>query len=178
MAAIALFATPLGSCGIAWGDGGIVGLQLPEQDDDRTRARLIERFPGSPELPLPAEVKLVTTRVRRLLAGAPETFDDIRLDMSAVPPFYRRVYEAALAVPPGSTTTYGDVARRIGQPGAARAVGQALGRNPFAPIVPCHRVLGARGAAGGFSAHGGLRMKQRLLALEGVTLSPALPLFV
>ena len=178
MAAIALFSTPLGRCGIVWGDGGIVGLQLPERDDDRTRARLAERFPNSPERSLPADVAVVTSRVARLLGGAPEMFDDIKLDMGAVPPFYRRVYEVALTVPPGSTTTYGDVARRIGQPGAARAVGQALGRNPFAPIVPCHRVLGARGAAGGFSAHGGLRLKQQLLALEGVTLSPGLPLFV
>jgi methylated-DNA-[protein]-cysteine S-methyltransferase len=178
MSAIALFPTSLGLCGIAWGDGGIVGVQLPEEDEGATRARMTRRFPGSPERPLPADVALVTTQVTQLLGGHPVTFQDVKLDMSAVPPFHRRVYEVALAIPPGSTTTYGDVARLLGQPGAARAVGQALGRNPFAPIVPCHRVLGANGVAGGFSAHGGVETKRRLLALEGVTLRSALPLFV
>jgi methylated-DNA-[protein]-cysteine S-methyltransferase len=87
--------------------------------------------------------------------------------MERVPPFHRRVYKAARAIPPGSTRSYGEIAERIGAAGAARAVGQALGRNPFAIVVPCHRVLGAGGKVGGFSADGGITTKLRLLSLEG-----------
>ena len=86
--------------------------------------------------------------------------------MERVPPFHRRVYAAARKIPPAATLTYGELAARIGAPGAARAVGQALGRNPFALIVPCHRVVAAGGKAGGFSASGGVTTKLRLLALE------------
>lgn len=101
--------------------------------------------------------------------------DSVPLDLSRVPPFHARVYEVARTIPPGTTLTYGEIARRLGEPGAARAVGQALGANPFAPIVPCHRVLAAGGGTGGFSADGGVATKRRLLEIEGVHLEqPAL----
>ena len=86
--------------------------------------------------------------------------------MEGVPPFHRRVYEAAREIPPGDTLSYGAIANRIGSPGSARAVGQALGRNPFAIVVPCHRVVAANGKLGGFSANGGVTTKANLLALE------------
>jgi len=97
--------------------------------------------------------------------------DDLRelvLDMEGLPPFNRRVYELARTIPPGSTLTYGDIAVRLGSPGTARAVGQALGHNPFPIVVPCHRVLAADGRMGGFSAPGGVVTKRRMLAIEGV----------
>ena len=87
--------------------------------------------------------------------------------MEGIPAFHRRVYEVARTIPPGSTLSYGEVAARLGAPGAARAVGQALGRNPLAIVVPCHRVLAAGGRVGGFSAGGGTATKLRLLAIEG-----------
>ncbi len=87
--------------------------------------------------------------------------------MERVPEFNRRVYAVARAVPPGETITYGEIAERIGERGAAQAVGQALGRNPFPIVVPCHRVLAADGGLGGFSAHGGVATKRRMLAIEG-----------
>ncbi len=87
--------------------------------------------------------------------------------MHGVSEFHRRVYEAARTIPAGQTLAYGEIAARLGAPGAARAVGQALGRNPFAIVVPCHRVLAAIGRLGGFSAAGGRATKQRLLAIEG-----------
>ena len=86
--------------------------------------------------------------------------------MEGVAGFHRRVYDAARAIPPGKTLAYGEIAERIGAPGAARAVGQALGRNPFPIVVPCHRVLAAGGKIGGFSAHGGTATKRRMLAIE------------
>ena len=92
--------------------------------------------------------------------------------MLRVPEFHAAVYAIARAIPPGATLTYGEVARRLGDASAARAVGQALGRNPFAPIVPCHRVLAANGGTGGFSAHGSVTTKLRMLAIEGVRVGP------
>jgi methylated-DNA-[protein]-cysteine S-methyltransferase len=97
--------------------------------------------------------------------------------MDAVPEFPRRVYEVARTIPPGGTLTYGEVAARLGDARLAREVGQALGRNPFAIIVPCHRVLAAGGMPGGFSASGGVATKMRLLSIEGARAASQLGLF-
>jgi methylated-DNA-[protein]-cysteine S-methyltransferase len=97
--------------------------------------------------------------------------------MDRVPPFHRRVYEVARTIPPGATLSYGDLAARLGSPGSARAVGQALGKNPFAIVVPCHRVLAAGGKLGGFSANGGIATKLRLLSIEGARSNDAPGLF-
>src|SRR5439155_16025712 len=90
----------------------------------------------------------------------------VALDMERLPAFHRRVYEIARTIPPGETLSYGELAARLGVPGAARAVGQTLGRNPVAIVVPCHRVLAAGGKVGGFSANGGITTKLRLLSIE------------
>jgi methylated-DNA-[protein]-cysteine S-methyltransferase len=89
------------------------------------------------------------------------------LDMDAVPDFDRSVYIAAREIPAGETVTYGTIAKQLGQPDAAREVGAALGRNPFAIVVPCHRVVAANGKTGGFSARGGVETKLKLLSIEG-----------
>jgi methylated-DNA-[protein]-cysteine S-methyltransferase len=102
----------------------------------------------------------------RLLAGEPRDLSFIELEMAALDPFDRGVYAATCAIPVGATRTYGAIARELGQPGAAQAVGQSLGRNPFPIIVPCHRVLAASGKSGGFSAPGGLATKVKLLEIE------------
>jgi methylated-DNA-[protein]-cysteine S-methyltransferase len=94
----------------------------------------------------------------------------IQLDMDSLPQFHQRVYEIARSIPPGATLTYGEIATRLGDPGSARAVGQALGRNPIPVIVPCHRVMAAGGKTGGFSAPGGAATKLNLLAIEGAQL--------
>ena len=86
--------------------------------------------------------------------------------MKSYPPFYQAVWKACASIPKGETRTYGWVAKKVGNPGAARAVGQALGKNPFAPVVPCHRVVASNGL-GGFSAKGGSAAKARLLKMEG-----------
>ncbi|MDX2171207.1 MAG: methylated-DNA--[protein]-cysteine S-methyltransferase [Deltaproteobacteria bacterium] len=165
----ALFDTAIGACGVAWGDDGIVGMQLPEGPPLATRAHLRRRFPQAREIMPPDAVRAAMRAVVTLLRGEPADLCGIRLDMTAVPEFHRRVYAVARTIPAGTTLAYGEIARRLGEPGAARAVGQALGRNPFALIVPCHRVLAARGGLGGFSAAGGVATKQRLLAIEGAT---------
>ena len=162
----ALFDTPIGRCGIAWGERGVVAVQLPEANDDKGRARLRERVPGGAEAVMPAGVQRAADEIARLLRGEISDLSSISLDMEQVPPFHRRVYEVARGIGPGMTLSYGDLAARLGQPGAARAVGQALGRNPFAIVVPCHRVLAARGKVGGFSATGGITTKLRMLSIE------------
>src|SRR5262249_25431219 len=101
----------------------------------------------------------------------------IGLDESRVPEFHRRVYAIARSIPPGGTLTYGDIANRLGDPTLARAVGQALGENPFPIIVPCHRVLAANGRLGGFSAPGGTTTKLKLLRIEGADAAAQLELF-
>jgi methylated-DNA-[protein]-cysteine S-methyltransferase len=163
----AVFDTPIGWCGVAWGEHGIVGAQLPEGNEEDTRARLRLRFPDAPETTPPPAVREAIDGVTTLLRGHPVDLSAVELDFAAVPAFHRKVYDVARTVPPGRTLTYGDIAHRLNSPGSARAVGQALGANPFAPIVPCHRVLAADGKTGGFSAGGGTSTKLRMLAIEG-----------
>ena len=163
----ALFDTAIGRCGIAWSDRGVVAVQLPERSEAHTRARLIERFPGAREAALEAEAQRAAAAIAASLRGEAGDLASVELDMDGIGPFHRRVYEAARAIASGTTVSYGEIASRIGSPGASRAVGQALGRNPFPIIVPCHRVLSAGGKLGGFSANGGIGTKLRLLAIEG-----------
>lgn len=165
----ALFHTALGHCGIAWGAQGLTGVQLPEDDEAATRARMERRFAHCAEAPPPPAVQQAIDAITALLRGEPPQPADLThlvLDMDGVPPFHQRVYALARRIPPGETLTYGELARELGEPGAARAVGQALGSNPFAPVVPCHRVLAADARAGGFSANGGVSTKLRMLLTE------------
>jgi methylated-DNA-[protein]-cysteine S-methyltransferase len=172
-----LFDTAIGCCGIAWSANGVVSVQLPQTCESETRARLRRRFPETGELPPPAEIKAAVLAIILLLRGESSVLDAIRLDMEQVPEFHRRVYAIARSITPGATLSYGDIASRLAMPGSARAVGQALGRNPFAIIVPCHRVLAAGGKVGGFSASGGIETKRRLLEIEGALSADSLPLF-
>jgi O-6-methylguanine DNA methyltransferase len=172
-----LFETAIGRCGIAWGDGGILGVQLPEGHDSETRARVQELFPDAQESTPPPNVRRALEAVVALLRGESSDLSVISLDMARVPEFHRRVYDIARTIPPGATLSYGDIATRLGAPGSARAVGQALGRNPFPIVVPCHRVLASNGKMGGFSANGGVRTKLRLLRIEGFHANDAPTLF-
>ncbi|MEO5669619.1 MAG: methylated-DNA--[protein]-cysteine S-methyltransferase [Ramlibacter sp.] len=172
-----LFETAIGHCGIAWGERGLVGVQLPRADEYATRATMRRRFAGAAGESPPPHVRAIVDRIRALLDGQQDPLLDVALDMADVPEFNRRVYEVARAIPPGRTLTYGEVAARMGEPGAARAVGQALGHNPFAPVVPCHRVLAAHSGAGGFSAEGGVATKLRMLQIEKAQLGAERGLF-
>jgi len=172
-----VFGTPIGACGIVWGDRGVVGVQLPESSEAAVRARVRREFPGAREAPPPPEVRRAVDGIGALLGGEARDLAFVELDMRHVPPFHRRVFEVARTIPPGSTLSYGEIAARLGEPGAARDVGSALGQNPFAIVVPCHRVLAANGKLGGFSAHGGVKTKRRLLSIEGVQAPGTVPLF-
>ncbi|NUU25841.1 MAG: methylated-DNA--[protein]-cysteine S-methyltransferase [Streptomycetaceae bacterium] len=170
-----LFDTAIGRCGIAWGPRGVTRVQLPGHDDAYTFARVSDG--GHPRAEPPPAVRDAIEQIRALMSGEPLDLRDVVLDLEGVPEFNRRVYEVARTIPPGRTMTYGEVARRLGTPGAARAVGHALGRNPCAIVVPCHRVLAAGGASGGFSAYGGVDTKWRMLTIEGAPEAPPPTLF-
>ncbi len=161
-----LFDTSIGPCGLAWNERGVVGFQLPEDDASKLRARLTRRFPGIAESPPPQDIQGIIADVTALLRGEARDLSQVPLDMDGVSDFDRRVYEIARSIPPGRVLTYGEVASRLGIDNA-RAIGQSLGRNPIAVIVPCHRVVAAGGKLGGFSANGGAATKRRLLAIEG-----------
>jgi methylated-DNA-[protein]-cysteine S-methyltransferase len=168
----ACFDTPAGPCGLAWNDAGeLLGAQLPEGGRAATLARLARRFPGLAQAEPPEAVARTMQRWRAVLAeGSRDTLADVPICYHGVPPFHQRVLELTRQIPPGQTRSYGDLARALGDLSLARAVGQALGANPFAPIVPCHRVMAAGGQAGGFSGPGGLKGKLGLLQWEGAPL--------
>jgi len=172
-----LFETAIGCCGLAWGDNGIVGVQLPEATRERTGARLARRYPGAAESSPPPDARRAMAAITSLLQGEATDLADIELAMDDLTPFQRRVYALARTIPPGATLTYGEIAARLGEPGSARAIGEAMGQNPFPIIVPCHRVLGAGGKAGGFSAPGGLATKARMLSIEGARIGDEPTLF-
>ena len=159
-----LFETPFGVCGLAWSARGVTSFQLPEADAAETAARLARR--GVPAAP-PSAIEAARDALRRYFAGEAVDLDGIVLDLGGVPPSERGVYDETRRIGRGETTTYGVLAARVGAPGAARAIGRAMGRNPIPVIVPCHRVLASGDRMGGFSAHGGTVTKERLLRLEG-----------
>ena len=179
--AYCLFNTPLGPCGIAWRECGnactppaVTLLQLPEATTEMTESRIVRNSGASKSSVPPPQIAEVIKKVCKHLQGEVQDFRDIAVDLDDAGPFARQVYEAARKISTGQTRTYGELARTLGRPCAARAVGQALGRNPIGLIIPCHRVLAAGGKPGGFSAHGGPATKARMLAIEGVTLRPPL----
>jgi len=171
--AYCLFETPIGSCGIGWNEHGVVTLfQLPEETAERTEARISADAGASRPSSPPPHVAGVIKKVCKHLSGDVQDFRGMALDLEGTGPFARAVYAAAQDIPSGQTRTYGELAKALGQPGASRAVGQALGRNPIPLIVPCHRILAAGGKSGGFSAHGGRSTKAALLSIEGVSFGP------
>ncbi len=163
---LALFDTAIGRCGVAWGEHGLLGVQLPEPSDSATRARLRKKAPAAKEALPPAEIVHACAAMKSLLSGDPVDLSFIALDMTDIPDFNRGVYDIAREIAPGETLTYGDIAARLGDKLLSQAVGKALGQNPFPIVIPCHRVVAANGKTGGFSANGGVTTKFRMLTIE------------
>lgn len=162
----ALFPTSLGVCGLAWSAAGITGFALPPVYSGFTDTG-DEDQSGDP----PEEIAALIVRVTTHLSGKPDDFGDVRYDFGRLSPFQRAVYEAALRVKAGDVRTYGWLATEAGRTTqASRAVGGALGQNPWPLLIPCHRFVGANGKMTGFSAPGGVVTKRKLLALEGAEL--------
>ena len=161
-----LFETAIGTCGLVWQSKCVIGMQLPEANEVAARKRLIARFPLAKEHAPTPFVRSVIRKVVALMKGRKVDLCEVPLDMTQVPPFHQKVYAIVRKIPAGSTLSYGEVAAQVGSPGASRAVGQAMGRNPFPIIMPCHRVLGSSVALTCYDC--GLDRKKYLLKLEGV----------
>jgi methylated-DNA-[protein]-cysteine S-methyltransferase len=172
-----LFETALGVCGLAWTETGLTRMQLPEITPAATERRL--RAPGclAWEASTPSEIAIAIDLLRRYFVREKVNFLDLSLDMSRIRGFEAGVYDALRLVPYGRTTTYGALADAVSSPGAAQAIGIAMGRNPWPVIVPCHRVLAASKKIGGFSAPGGVSTKRKLLGMESSVAPPEEDLF-
>lgn len=152
--------TELGAMGLGWTERGLARLALPGPRLADVLSRWGHR--GEP----PAMLDPLIERVRRYAQGEHVEFDDFELDLAVVPEFHRAAYDDIRRLKWGQTTTYGAIARRLGDLSLSRAVGQAMSANPIPLVIPCHRVLAADGRAGGFSAPGGVSFKMQMLALE------------
>jgi methylated-DNA-[protein]-cysteine S-methyltransferase len=164
-----VFDTTVGRCGIAWSQTGIVGVHLPEAREIETRGRLLRQYPDAREMRPPLGVEIAIEGIATLLRGGVADFSDVVLDMHGIPAFNQRVYEFTRKIPRGETRTYGEVAAQLRASGAAHSVAQAISRNPFMIIVPCHRVLEAGSYADKISPNGGSISKRRLLSIEGAS---------
>ncbi len=162
-----IFDTGIGRCGIAWSHAGVAGVQLPEAREIETRKRLYRLYPDAREQRPPGDVEPAIEGIVALLRGEAADFSDVALDLNGVAAFHARVYAFVRGIARGETVTYGEIAAKLRLSGAAHAVAQALARNPFVIIVPCHRVLEAGGHADRISLHGGVISKRRLLSIEG-----------
>ncbi len=170
--AYTIFDTAIGRCGIAWGPSGIVGVQLAEAREIDTRRRLFQIYPEARETRPNPNVEAAIEGIAALLHGDAADFAGVTLDTGGISAFDQRVYQITRRIPRGETVTYHEIATKLGASGAVRSVTQAISRNPFVVIVPCHRVLEAGGYADKMSPHAGLISRRRLLSIEGAT-SPA-----
>jgi len=162
-----IFDTGIGRCGIAWGPLGVIGVQLPEAREIDTRRRLFQLYPDARELRPPLNAEIAIEGIAALLRGGDSDLSDVTLDMTGIPAFNQRVYTFVRQVPRGETRTYDEIASGLRASGAVYSVAQAIARNPFMIIVPCHRVLEAGNYTDKISPNGGAISKRRLLSIEG-----------
>jgi len=177
MTQYAIFDTAIGFAGIAWNEAGLVACHLPEREAETARRGFLRRFPEAAEGEIPPELAATVAGIQALMRGEKADLSDAPLDLSRTPEFHAKVYEIARAIPPGETLTYGEIAVKLGDKLLARDVGQALGKNPWPIVVPCHRVTAAGGKPGGFSARGGVNTKLKLLGIEGAAAAAQSDLF-
>ena len=158
--------SPFGPVWIATTEVGICAVRLGAGQPDDFFAWLSKRIDPEPPREDPKALAPALTQLREYFSRTRRQFD-LPLDARGTP-FHQAVWAKVARIPYGTTTTYGEIARRIGRPRAARAVGGANGANPLPIIIPCHRVIGARGSLVGYGA--GLAVKAALLQLEDALL--------
>jgi methylated-DNA-[protein]-cysteine S-methyltransferase len=162
----ARFDTPIGDCAILWRGERIIGTLLPVGITERFTDVVKRRARDAAEAEPPPHVQQIIDDIVALLSGEARDLRDVELDMGGIGAFEGKVYAIARNIPPGETLTYGEIAKQLGDVALSRGVGQALGRNPFPIIIPCHRILAAGGKTGGFSAPGGVDTKFKILEIE------------
>jgi len=155
--------TTIGTCGLVWHEAGLTAFRLPDDTETSESSIRAEK--------IPEWIQNIVSRVQRHLAGDWQDFSDLKYDFTSTGDFPRQVYDATLQIKSGATCSYGDIARALNRPlEISRAVGTALGANPWPLLIPCHRVVASNGKMTGFSGPGGIKTKLRLLALEGAQL--------
>ncbi|MBI5264509.1 MAG: methylated-DNA--[protein]-cysteine S-methyltransferase [Bradyrhizobium sp.] len=162
-----VFDTAVGRCGIVWSDAGIVGVQLPEAREIDTRRRIFQLHPEAREQRPTLNAEMAIDGIVALLQGGNSDLCGVVLDVDGIPRFSQRVYEVARAIPRGETRSYDELAAQMRPTGAMHSVAQAIAKNPFMIVVPCHRVLDTGKYADGISPYGGVISKRRLLSIEG-----------
>ncbi|WP_206244484.1 methylated-DNA--[protein]-cysteine S-methyltransferase [Novosphingobium terrae] len=168
-----IFATDYGFAAIGWTNTGVVAFRLPASSHESAERALFKRHPTSTATQPPEKVGAVIAAAQRYFAGEVQDFSQVPVDLGEQEPLFLRIYDLVRKLGWGQTTTYGAVARDLGEePQAARLVGEAMARNPVPLIIPCHRVLAAGGKIGGFSAPGGSDSKAHMLKLEGALPEP------
>lgn len=167
--ATTVFETDLGWMSVVATSDCLVGLAFGDRSPAVSRRR-VEAIGGGhsiePSHAAAVDVDALVAMLKSYAAGEPVEFSEVPINVAPLTPFGRRVIAACRAVPWGETRSYGELAAACGRPRAARAVGSVMARNQAPLVAPCHRVLGAGGRLGGYSAPQGLAMKRRLLALE------------
>ena len=172
-----IFDTAIGRCGIAWSDAGVAGVQLPEAREIETLRRLFRLFPEARELRPSPEIESAIDGIVTMLRGQDCDLSDVTLDMSDVSPIDRRVYDYVRSIPRGETRSHEQIAAHLDDAAALHSVANALARNRFPLIVPCHRVLDIGTDLNKVSPHNGVISRRRLLALEGSRRDAGLSLF-
>lgn len=155
----------VGVANIAWGPDGFLLIDFPGVSGKSFLKSLKRRF-GVDAVRDDNSHAAVKTALRRYFDGHREVFKGVRADLSTGTPFEQAVWKEIRRIPYGKTCSYGQLARKIGRPDAARAVGRACGKNPLPPIIPCHRVVGSTGRLVGYSGSGGVTLKRKLLEME------------
>ncbi len=164
-------ATARGEMALVWSKQGLTGVLFPEASQKKLRERLHSRYPqANAAQKVPSFVRKAIRLLKLHLQSQTQDLSCLPLDLEHLPPFHQKIYQVVREIPSGKTLSYNEVARAAGSAKAARAVGQAMAKNPLPLIVPCHRVLAANGRLGGFSAPGGLSTKKELLKMEGADL--------
>lgn len=179
-----LVKTKFGTFSIAWNEIGLVSVQFPLANEKSLATATVKKLKELDFSEIKAEKKLAPS-MQRLAKKLVSHFEGKFQDFSDTPlaikttPFFKEVYEFCLnQLPSGKTMTYGEVAKAIGKPKSARAVGMAMAKNPIPMVIPCHRVLASTALTSktkdklcGFSAPGGIKTKKKILELEGVKLN-------
>jgi methylated-DNA-[protein]-cysteine S-methyltransferase len=168
--------TKIGWCAVVATGKVVLRIAIGFPERKQLLTQILKEF-GSAIEKKPARMS-ITEEVRHYFSGK-KVFLNCAMDWSSLSPFQQKVYKAAMKVPYGTVETYGNLARRIGCPKGARAVGGALSKNPFPLVVPCHRIVREDGGLGGFSARGGIALKKKLLKLEKLSSAcPKNPIFL
>lgn len=170
-----LFKTKIGWCGLLRSEKGILRLFIGCPKRGQLLKQITHEF-GNSIVRTPATGEMID-KIKRYCAGEKVIFDECAVDRSLLTPFQQKVLKAAMKIPYGAVETYSGLARKAACPNGSRAVGNALAKNPFPLVVPCHRIIRGDGRLGGFSAWGGIALKERLLKLEGVKVQPERVLF-